>query len=216
MTGTCDFDFNPRAPKFSPSSEIFVALTKLVNLKYKTDEGSYISLNSNEIKQAVEQAKCKKSGLTYNDIVKVIGKDNIKFKGLVLSKSEYSKVIEEFKKVLNISKDVKVDISKLDDNEKEIFDRIYTKKLFGKSFIELKGYHSLEDSIKKSYGKDIWQTVKDDMNFLDELALYCTNYKINEEILKRIENSDTFDDRFADINFVKSLPNFKDSFNVVN
>lgn len=210
MTGTCDFDFNPRAPKFSPSSEIFVALTRLVNLKYKTDEGSYISLNSNEIKQAVEQAKCKKSGLTYNDIVKVIGKDNIKFKGLVLSKSEYSKVIEEFKKVLNISKDVKVDISKLDDNEKEIFDRIYTKKLFGKSFIELKGYHSLEDSIKKSYGKDIWQTVKDDMNFLDELALYCTNYKINEEILKKIENSDTFDDRFADINFVKSLPNFKD------
>ena len=37
MTGTCLFDGKPRAPRFAPSSEIFVALTKLINFRYRTE-----------------------------------------------------------------------------------------------------------------------------------------------------------------------------------
>jgi hypothetical protein len=46
------------------------------------------------------------------------------------------------------------------------------------------------------------------MYLLDDLALYCTNYKVNEDILNKIKESENIDNIFNDIHFVELLPNF--------
>lgn len=208
MTGKCNFDGNPRAPKRAFSSEIYVALTKLVNLKYKVNDGEYIKLSENEIKNIIEKAKEKKS-ISYKDLVKELD-GNIEFKDLSLSKNEYGKVIEELKKKLNVKKETKILISELSEEDKELYNKLYNDKLLSKTLIELKGYHILKDSIIKAYSNDIWEKFKDNIELLDELALYCTNYKVNEDILNKIKESKNIDSKFEDIHFVELLPNFKD------
>ena len=101
-------------------------------------------------------------------------------------------------------------VNELSDNDKIIYNELYNEKLLNKTLIELTGYHSLRTIITKVYGSDVWNELKDNMNFLDELALYCTNYKINEEILKKIKESEYIDSRFEDMFFIEKLPNFKD------
>ena len=162
MTGKCNFDGNPRAPKRAFSSEIYVALTKLVNLKYKVNDGEYIKLSEKEIKNIIEKAKEKKS-ISYKDLTKMIG-NNIDFKDLTLSKKEYIKLIEELKKKLNIKKDTKININELSSEDKELYNKLYNDKLLSKTLIELKGYHTLKDSVIKAYSKDIWDEVKDRLN----------------------------------------------------
>ena len=208
MTGKCNFDGNPRAPKRAFSSEIYVALTKLVNLKYKVNDGEYIKLSENEIKNIIEKAKEKKS-ISYKDLAKELD-GNIEFKDLSLSKKEYGKVIEELKKKLNVKKETKILISELSEEDKELYNKLYNDKLLSKTLIELKGYHILKDSIIKAYSNDIWEKFKDNIELLDELALYCTNYKVNEDILNKIKESKNIDSKFEDIHFVELLPNFKD------
>ena len=208
MTGKCNFDGNPRAPKRAFSSEIYVALTKLVNLKYKVNDCEYIKLSEKEIKNIIEKAKEKKS-ISYKDLTKMIG-NNIDFKDLTLSKKEYIKLIEELKKKLNIKKDTKININELSSEDKELYNKLCNDKLLSKTLIELKGYHILKDSVIKAYSKDIWDEVKDNMYLLDDLALYCTNYKVNEDILNKIKESENIDNIFNDIHFVELLPNFKD------
>ena len=127
-----------------------------------------------------------------------------------MSKSEYIKVIDELKKKLNISKEEKIDIYSLDEENKKIYDDIYNEKLFSKTLIEFKGYNLLKKAITLSYNSGTWNDVKDNIEFLDELALYCTDYKVNNEIQEHIHNSLIIDSRFDDSNFVENLPNFKD------
>ena len=208
MTGKCNFDGNPRAPKRAPSSELYISLTKLVNLKYKKENSEYTRLTNKEIKEIIEKAKDKKI-ITYKDLAKELD-GNIEFKDLSLSKKEYGKVIEELKKKLNIKKETKILISELSEEDKELYNKLYNNKLLSKTLIELKGYHTLKDSIIKAYSKEIWEEYKNNIDFLDELALYCTNYKVNEDILNKIKESENIDNIFEDIHFVELLPNFKD------
>lgn len=208
MTGKCSFDNEPRAPKKAFSSELFVALTKLVNLKYKINDGEFKKLTKEEIVSIIEKAKDKKE-VTYKDLTKILDSD-IVFKDLTLSKQEYIKLIDELKKKLNINKETKLNINELSNENKELYNKMYTEKILSKTFIKLEGYHALKTSITKSYNKEIWEEVKDNIELLDELALYCTHYKVNDDILNKIKESDIIDSRFADTNFVESLPNFKD------
>lgn len=208
MTGKCNFDGKPRAPKRAPSSELYVSLTKLVNLKYKKEDNEYTRLTNEEIKEIIEKAKDKKI-ITYKDLAKELD-GNIEFKDLSLSKKEYGKIIEELKKKLNISKEESINISNLNSNDRELFNTLYNEKLLSKTLIELKGYHALKDSIIKAYSNDIWKKFKDNIELLDELALYCTNYKINEDILNKIKESENIENIFEDIHFIELLPNFKD------
>lgn len=208
MTGKCNFDGKPRAPKRAPSSELYVSLTKLVNLKYKKEDNEYTRLTNEEIKEIIEKAKDKKI-ITYKDLAKELD-GNIEFKDLSLSKKEYGKVIEELKKKLNISKEESINISNLNSNDRELFNTLYNEKLLSKTLIELKGYHALKDSIIKAYSNDIWKKFKDNIELLDELALYCTNYKINEDILNKIKELENIENIFEDIHFIELLPNFKD------
>lgn len=208
ITGKCKFDGKLRAPKKAFSSELYVALTKLVNLRYKFNDGEYTRLTKSEIEAIVEKAKDKKN-VSYNDLAKLLN-DNISFKDLSLSKKEYGSLIDDLKKKLNIKKEIKINVNELNDEDKEIYNNLYDEKLLSKTLIEFKGYHALKNSIIKCYSKDIWEKVKDNFDFLDELALYCTNYKVDEDILNKIKGSEIIDSRFEDIHFVESLPNFKD------
>ena len=205
MTGKCKFDGKLRAPKKAFSSELYVALTKLVNLRYKFNDGEYTRLMKSEIEAIVEKAKDKKN-VSYNDLAKLLN-NNISFKDLSLSKKEYGSLIDDLKKKLNIKKEIKINVNELNDEDKEIYNNLYDEKLLSKTLIEFKGYHALKNSIIKCYSKDIWEKVKDNFDFLDELALYCTNYKIDEDILNKIKESEIIDSRFEDIHFVESLPN---------
>ena len=85
MTGKCNFDNELRAPKRAYSSELFVALTKLVNLKYKVNDGIYETLSNVEIKSILKKEQDKKV-VSYKDLVKILNKENISFKDLSLSK----------------------------------------------------------------------------------------------------------------------------------
>lgn len=208
MTGKCSFDNEPRAPKKAFSSELFVALTKLVNLKYKSSSGEDKTLTKEEIICIIEKAKEKKE-VKYKDLTKLL-EDNISFKDLTLSKQDYVKVIDELKKKLNINKEERLNINELSIENKNLYNKIYTEKILSKTFIKLEGYHALKTSITKSYSSEIWEEIKDNMELLDELALYCTHYKVNDDILNKIKESDIIESRFADANFVESLPNFKD------
>lgn len=210
MIGKCQYDNEPRAPKFAPSSEIFVSLTKLLNLRYKSDENKeYIGLNVNEIKSAINKSQ-EKNTLTYKDIVAIINKKNIKFKDLQLTNKEYLKFIEELKKKLDINKDTKINIKDLNDLDKKVYNELYEQKLFSKNIMELKGYHSLRSAIIKSFGKENWEKEKNDLELLDELALYCTNYKLNEDIKTAIQESSIVADKYIEDDFINKLPTFKD------
>lgn len=206
MIGKCSFDQNPRAPKRAYSSELFVALTKLVNLKYKIDGSDYKTLTKTEIETLIEKAKDKKI-ITYKDLTKLIN-ENITIKDLTLSKENYKKVLDDLKKKIKIDKDIK--IKDLSNEEKEIYNKIYNDKLLSKTLIELEGYHKLKECIIKCYNKEIWENIKNNARLLDELATYCTNYKVNEDILNKIKESELFDPLFEDLNFINSLPNFKE------
>lgn len=208
MTGKCTFDNEPRTPKKAFSSELFVSLTKLVNLKYKINDGEFKTLTKEELTEVIEKAKDKKI-VTYKDLAKLLN-NNISFKDLTLSKQEYIKLIDELKKKLNIKKETKLNISELSDNDKELYNKMYTDKLLNKTLIKLEGYHILKDCIIKSYSIEVWEEVKNNIELLDELVLYCTNYKVNDDILNKIKESEIIDNKFADINFVNNLPNFKD------
>lgn len=209
MVGKCNFDGNPRAPKLAPSSEIFVSLTRLVNLRYKVNNNEYQKLTSEEISKIIEKAK-EKNKLTYKDIANTLNQENIKFKDLQLTKKEYSNVLLDLKKELNFSKEEKIDINSLNDEYKEKYNSIYSKKLLSKVIIELKGYHQLRETITKCFDKETWNQEKENIEFLDELALFCTNYKLNEDIIDRINKSIIIDKKYADEKFVDELPNFKD------
>ena len=209
MVGKCIFDDNPRAPKRAPSSEIYVGLSKLINLRYKVDDKEYISLTKEQIKEILELSK-DKNEVKYSLISKVIGNDNIKFKSLQLSKKEYIKVIDELKKKLDIPKDKRVDINSLTSKEKELYDELYNKALYSKTLFELNGYHELRKVFEKCYGKEEWDNIKDNIDMLDELARLCTNYKTNDDIKSCIENSVIIPNKYSDMEFIEKLPNFKD------
>ena len=209
MVGKCIFDDNPKAPKRAPSSEIYVGLSKLINLRYKVDDKEYISLTKEQIKEILELSK-DKNEVKYSLISKVIGNDNIKFKSLQLSKKEYIKVIDELKKKLDIPKDKRVDINSLTSKEKELYDELYNKALYSKTLFELNGYHELRKVFEKCYGKEEWDNIKDNIDMLDELARLCTNYKTNDDIKSCIENSVIIPNKYSDMEFIEKLPNFKD------
>lgn len=210
MTGNCVFDGKPRAPKFAPGTEEFILLSKIVNTKYKTNDGEYKSFTPDEINKIVEYAKDKKSAITYKDISKLLKIDNIIFKDLSLSKSGFIAVIKEFKKKFNIDNEPKVNINDLSDEQKKVYDELYNNKLLSQTFINMKGYHEIKDAIIKSFGKDEFDKVKDNYDILDELAKMCTNYKLNDDIYNAIKESDIVPKEYADMNFIEALPNLKD------
>ena len=202
MVGTCKFDHLPRAPKCAPSSEVFVFLERLLNLRYKT-LGDYEKLDSSQIKEILELAKSKDK-VTYKDIAKVINKSNIVFKDNKLSKKDYAKCIDEFKKKYDIEE---FDFNELTDEAKNNYNELLNKKKLDNVFGELKTYSVFRKNFTK-WNKNEWEKIKDNFKLLDEIAIILTDCKLNEDIKSEVEKSDIIDNSYYEI--ITKLPNLKD------
>ena len=116
----------------------------MLNLRYKT-LGDYERLDSKQIKEILELAKTKDK-ITYKDIAKVINKSNIVFKDNKLSKKDYAKCIDEFKKKYDIEK---FDFNELTDEAKNNYNELLNKKKLDNVFGELKTYSVFRKNFTK-------------------------------------------------------------------
>lgn len=209
MTGICKFTKEPRAPKYAPTSEVFVALGKLVNLRYKTsDDKNYKKLSQEQINEILELAQSQDK-VTYKNLIKILNDQTIIIKDLDLNNEQYKKFISEFKtKVLKLDIKERVELQKLTNEEKEKYAEMYKEKVFSKTLIELTGYTKIRKEIIKNFGKEVWEQEKNNYDMLDEIVRILTNCKLNEDIVKEVQESNKIDNKY--IETITNLPNFKD------
>ena len=211
MTGTCKYTGEPRAPKQAPSTEIFNALTLMVNLRYKSNE-NYEKLTEEEINKILELALTKDS-VTYKNLKEILDKETITIKGLELSKKEWIDCLNNFKvKILKLGKNDEVNLNELTKEEQEKFEKIKQEKLFSKKFVELKTTSAFRKEFSRAFGKNIWEKLLDNIKILDEIAVILTNYKTEEDIIEQVENSEIIDNNL--IECILHLPNLKDHNNL--
>lgn len=211
MTGICKYTGEPRAPKQAPSTEIFNALTLMVNLRYKSNE-NYEKLTEEEINKILELALTKDS-VTYKNLKEILDKETITIKGLELSKKEWIDCLNNFKvKILKLGKNDEVNLNELTKEEQEKFEKIKQEKLFSKKFVELKTTSAFRKEFSRAFGKNIWEKLLDNIKILDEIAVILTNYKTEEDIIEQVENSEIIDNNL--IECILHLPNLKDHNNL--
>lgn len=204
MTGKCKFDGEPRAPKFAPSSEIFVALTKLVNLRYKSvGAGEYKALEPDQIKKVLDLAK-KYENVTYAKVLKELKIDDCVIKGLMATNKEKSKAIETFKKKENLEK---FNFDELSENQKGLYNQLKVGEVNKRVFLNLKGYTAIRKSFTTKLGTDKWTELDNNMPLLDLIAKIVTDYKVDEDVEQAIRDNG-IDESYIDA--ILALPNFKD------
>ena len=202
MTGVCKYDGMPRAPKSAPSAEMFVFLQNLLNLRYKTDE-SYTKLTKEEIKNIIELAKSKDKVL-YKDIAKELGLENIIFQNNQLSKDTYKKCITELKEKFDL-KEIK--LTDLNDEQQKIYKDTIQKQKLNNVFGTLKTYNIFRKEFSK-WNKEEWLKIKDNFKLLDEIATILTDCKLNEDIKRKVEESENIDNSYIEI--IVNMPTLKD------
>lgn len=208
MTGICSFDGEPRAPKGAPSTELFVALTKLVNMSIKSsNEEDFRKLTKDEINVIINNAINKES-FTYNDIKKTLGFNSLILSGLDLSKKDYTKVIVAFKKkVLNTEDKDRIDFSKLNVEQKEKFDELKDKEKLNKKCLDFKNTYVFKKKFSNAFSTSEWDYLLNNIKMLDEIAVILTNYKTNESVAKAVKDNTLIDNKYTEL--ILSLPNMK-------
>ncbi len=212
MTGLCRFTYEPRAPKQAPSSEIFVALTKLVNMKVKiNNEEEYRCLTKEEIYNILNSA-LKKKTFTYNDVKKCLSTEILIVNNLDLTTKEFTKVLKEFKnKILNRDDEERVNFSLISDENKAVFEEMKNKEKLNKKFIEFKTISDFKSKFN-AFGSDEWNHLLNNIEVLDEIAVILTNNKTEESVTKAVKDSELIDNKY--IETILSLPNLKDHMNL--
>lgn len=206
MTGKCKFTNEPRAPKGAPSAEIFVALEKLLNFRYRDDD-EYKKLTSEQIKMIIEMAKTQDK-LTYAKVSKELGLEFKQIKGLSLTGKQYGSFVNKFKeKVLKLSTKEKFDFSELDEKQKELYRKSLEEEINKRVFVELKKYSEFRKIFVKLMGNDEWKKIKDDYEFLDKIAVILTNYKTSEDIILHLKE-ENIDEKYYGV--VLELPTLRD------
>lgn len=204
MTGVCKFDGKPRAPKYAASAEIFVELTKLINFRYKMEKScDYNTLTPEQISLIIEAAKNQDS-ITYNKIFELIKIENGIVKGLIATNKEKAEAIEKFKKTIKTSE---FEYNALSNDQRKIYNELKNNSINKRIFINLKGYSAIRKEFVKQFGSEIWQKEKDNYDLLDNIATILTNYKVDEDVIKAIQDYD-IDEKYTEL--ILSLPNFKD------
>lgn len=204
MTGICKFDGLPRAPKCAPSSEIFVALTNLINFRFKEKrDNQYQRLNEEEIKKVIDVA-FEQDSISYDKIFKILNIENGIVKGLVATNKEKQNAINSFMKQAKIEKFKYED---LDDEQRELYDKLKSKEVNKRKFIELKNYSIIRKQFVKQLGTDKWKEIKDNFVLLDKIVEILTNYKLDEDVVKVLKENN-ISEIYTDV--ILSLPNFKD------
>lgn len=210
MTGTCKFTKEPRAPKCAPSTELFVALTKLVNLRYKIGKyGTYQALDETQIGEIVMLALSQEK-ITYQSVCKKLSLENVGFKDVELSKEEYRKCIKKFKKeVLRLPADNtdKVTINSLPALEKQKYQDLLKMETLKKNFFSLKTYHTFKKAFTTNMGTSIWEQIKDEFALLDKIATILTNYKVDDDVLLALQR-ENINREYTDT--IINLPNLKE------
>lgn len=212
MTGLCRFTYEPRAPRQAPSSEIFVALTKLVNMKVKiNNEEEYRCLTKEEIYNILNSA-LKKKTFTYNDVKKCLSTEILIVNNLDLTTKEFTKVLKEFKnKILNRDDEERVNFSLISDENKAVFEEMKNKEKLNKKFIEFKTISDFKSKFN-AFGSDEWNHLLNNIEVLDEIAVILTNNKTEESVTKAVKDSELIDNKY--IETILSLPNLKDHMNL--
>lgn len=204
MTGTCKFDGKPRAPKFAPSSEIFVALTNLVNFRYKSKkDDEYKALEPVQIQNIIELAK-EKNEVTYVNIFKELNLDDGVVKGLLATKKEKAKAIEKTKKEFDLDN---FDFAILTDEQKDKYEKYRRDEINKRSFVSLKAYSDIRKLFSTNLGSEKWNEIKDNYELLDLIVKTLTDYKLNEDIIDNLKKNNV-DELYYDL--VLQLPNYKD------
>ncbi len=204
MTGKCKFDGKPRAPKCAASSEIFVALTNLVNFRYKSNKNEdYCKLDSEQIKKIIELAK-NQDVISYKKLFSELNIESGIVKGLSATKKEKANAINKFKKKYKIDN---FEYSDLTLEEKNEYDLLKIEEISKRDFIKLKNYSVIRKEFIKQLGTDKWNEVKDNYELLDLIAKILTDYKLDEDIIKAIKDNN-IEEIYKDI--ILNLPNFKD------
>lgn len=204
MTGTCKFDHKPRAPKFAPSSEIFVALTKLINFRFKTlNDDEYKSLDGEQIKSIIELAKSK-NDVSYANIFKELKIEDGIVKGTIATNKEKAKAFEKIKKEYSLD-DFKY--ADLNDEQKESYEKYKREEINKRVLISLKGYSEIRKLFSTKLGTEKWNEIRNNFELLDLLVKILTDYKLNEDVIKNLKENNV-DEIYYDL--ILELPNFKD------
>lgn len=212
MMGKCQFDGLMRAPKGAFSAESFVLLSFLNNLQIKESEiSNYRELTPNEIDIiytfALDQGK-----LTFNNIFKKINIPVDRVKGLDISKDQFKKFINDFKK------DNKIDsTTNLNEEEYKSFEIYAKKKLFETTIVSLKNYNEQKKKFEKELKEaskeekiDIETFLKNNENF-DVISHILTTKRVDSEIIKACKNKG-FSDTIAKI--VSQFPSISQTINL--
>ena len=212
MTGECKFTHEPRAPKGSPSSEIFAMITKLVNMKIKTNiNEEYRSLTKEELHTIIKYSLDKKK-TTFGDIKKCLKLNELYVSNLDLTPKEFAKVAKEFKeKVLNNKDEEKIDFKLLTDSQKEKFEELKEKEKLNKIVFEYKSIPEFKSKFN-AFGSEEWEYLLNNIEILDEIAVILTNNKTEESIKKSIESNKLIDEKYTET--ILSLPNLKGHMNI--
>lgn len=204
MTGKCKFDDKPRAPKCAPSSEMFVALTNLVNFRYKSLEDlEYKRLTGDEIKRIIEIAKGQ-DAVTYAKVFKELGMEIGIVKGISATKKEKAETINKFKKQYNLEE---FNVADFTEEQSDFYNNLKLVEMSKRKFIELKNYSIMRKEFTKQLGSEEWDKIKDDVKLLDLIAKILTDYKLNEDVIKAIKENN-INELYQEV--ILALPNFKD------
>lgn len=202
MVGECKFDHKPRAPKQAPSSEMFVYVEKLLNLRYKTT-GDYTGLTPDELNKATELFLYKET-IKYKDITKIIGQEHIIYKNNQVSAKDYKKICDKMAKELGKGK---INVSELKPEEKEKFNKLLDDAKQNNEFFKSKGYILFKKEFSK-WNPNEWNKIKDNLKLLDEISEILANCKLNEDIKSEVEKSENIPNEY--IEPIENMPTFKD------
>ncbi len=191
LYGKCNFRKDEyRASKACPSFEVFRALQRITNERFLIkDEYTEVSrkgemiltpkkgkFTKDEIKQIYNKALSKsKMKFTYDDLIKMFG-SKYEF-NIEISKKGYIDAIKAYKKSVNISDDVRVDVN--DGAHIDGFRVFLDKEKGKKDFIEFKQYWKIANSLKNELGDEFHNL---SIEQLDDIATGLSYYRTDERL----------------------------------
>lgn len=191
MVGRCIFEKEEkRAPKETPTSELFVALTRINNMSVLDIEtGEVRNVKQEEREKIIDLLKTRKS-VKYKDISKYVFSEKVIFRDLKYGNKSLKK--------LKSSKQLDFDLN--EDTEKQ--DDVIDKSVEDSKFYEMKGWHQMKGVFKDS--KEEWDKIKDDYELLDKIVSIIACEKNDENItekLREINVNDSYIDKFKRCKF---------------
>ena len=191
MVGRCIFEKEEkRAPKETPTSELFVALTRINNMSVLDIEtGEVRNVKQEEREKIIDLLKTRKS-VKYKDISKYVFSEKVIFRDLKYGNKSLKK--------LKSSKQLDFDLN--EDTEKQ--DDVIDKSVEDSKFYEMKGWHQMKGVFKDS--EEEWNKIKDNYKLLDKIVSIIACEKNDENITKKLREiniSDNYIDKFKKCSF---------------